>query len=395
MRSIRPDPSLALPVLLVACTWVSVLSTDLYVPSLPHLPALLDTTERAAKMTLSFNLAAFALAQLAHGPLADWLGRRTMLVAGLIGFSFASALCAMAPSILALIGGRTLQGLLSSVPSVVVLLLIYEIYGKEKAVRILGFHGMAVGLAPIMGPLLGGIVFVYFGWRANFWLLASFAAMVAAIVYRSVPETLERAIPLHLGNVMRNYLAIITQRAVLSHLLPLASVFGALFAFVTSGPFLLIDRYGVPTEQYGLYFGAVVLAAIVGGMIANRYGGVISTERLEVSAFLLAAAGIAAAALANVVALGSAVSLTLFMAVFGLGLGLMNASAPILLLESVDNVRRSSASAVAGSAQLVAASGASFWVAAFHDGTSTPMLLVMGGFVAVGALGFALAERSS
>ncbi len=392
MRSIDPEPHWTLPIFLVACTWVSVLSTDLYAPSLPHLPGLLDTTEKAAKMTMSFNLAAFALAQLVHGPLADRLGRRTMLVLGITAFSVASALCALAPSITLLIAGRTLQGLLSSVPSVVVLLLIHELYGKDKAVRILGLHGMAVGVAPIIGPLIGGVVFVHFGWRANFWLLAAFAAVVAALVYRHVPETLERPVPLKFGRVVRNYLAVIKSRAVLSHLLPLAAVFGALFAFVTSGPFLLIDRYGVPTEQYGLYFGAVSLAAIVGATVANRLGGTISAESLELSAFLFAAFGVAAGALIVFLEGGSALSLTICMAVFAVGLGLMIASAPILLLEAVDDRLKSSASAAAGSAQLVAASAASFLVAAFHDGTSTPMLLTMGGLLTIGALGFVLKE---
>ena len=392
MRSIDPDPHWTLPIFLVACTWVSVLSTDLYAPSLPHLPNLLDTTEQAAKMTMSFNLAAFALAQLAHGPLADRFGRRAMLVAGITAFSVASALCALAPSITLLIGSRTLQGLLSSVPSVVVLLLIHELYGRDRAVRILGFHGMAVGVAPIVGPLIGGIIFVHFGWRANFWFLTAFAAIVAALVYRHVPETLARPVPLQFSRVVRNYLAVINRRALLSHLLPMAAVFGALFAFVTSGPFLLIDRYGVPTEHYGLYYGAVCLAAIAGSTIANRLGGTISLERLEVSAFLLATGGIAAATLMTFVERGSALSLTVCMAVFAIGLGLTLASAPILLLEAVNDRLRSSASAVAGTTQLIAASGASFLVAAFHDGTPAPMLLTMGGLLAIGTLGFVLKE---
>ena len=393
MRSIDPTPHWTLPIFLVACTWVSVLSTDLYAPSLPHLPSLLDTTEQAAKMTMSFNLAAFALAQLAHGPLADWLGRRAMLVVGMSAFSVASALCALAPSITLLIGGRTLQGLLSSVPSVVVLLLIHELYGKDKAVRILGFHGMAVGAAPIVGPLIGGIVFVNFGWRANFWLLATFAAIVAALVYRQVPETLARPVPLKLGNVARNYLAVISMQAVLSHLLPLAAVFGALFAFVTSGPFLLIDRYSVPTERYGFYYGAVCVAVIVGGTIANRLGGKVSAAHLEAFAFLLAAGGIAVALSITLLEGGSSASLTACMTIFAGGLGLMIATAPLMILEAVDERLRSSASAVAGSAQLVAASGASFLVAIFHDGTSMPMLLTMSALLAVGALGFVLKEN--
>ncbi len=393
MRSINPEPHWTLPIFLVACTWVSVLSTDLYAPSLPHLPRLLDTTEQAAKMTMSFNLAAFALAQLAHGPLADRLGRRTMLVAGITSFSAASALCALAPSITPLIGGRTLQGLLSSVPSVVVLLLIHELYSQDKAVRILGFHGMAVGAAPIVGPLIGGIVFVNFGWQANFWLLAAFAAVVAALVYRQVPETLTRPVPLNFRNVARNYLAVISKRAVLSHLLPLAAVFGALFAFVTNGPFLLIDLYGVPTQQYGFYYGAVCLAVIVGGTIANRLGGKVNAAYLEAFSFLLAVGGIAAALSITSLKGGSSMSLIVCIAIFAVGLGLMIATAPLLLLEAVDQQLRSSASAVSGSAQLVAASGASFLVAVFQDGTSMPMLLTMGGLLMIGATGFVLKEN--
>ena len=391
-RSIR-KPHWTLPIYLVACTWVSVLSTDLYAPSLPHLPALLDTTEQAAKMTMSFNLAAFALAQLVHGPLADSLGRRTVLVMGITAFSVASALCALAPSITLLIGGRTLQGLLSSVPSVVVLLLIHELYAKDKAVRILGFHGMAVAVAPIVGPLIGGIIFVHFGWRANFWLLAAFAALVAVLVYRHVPETLQRPVPVKVGSVIANYLKVISRRAVLSHLLPLAAVFGALFAFVTSGPFILIDRYDIPTKHYGLYYGTVCLTVIVGGAIANGFGGRISTERLEASAFLLAISGVAVAGWSTIFGDESPLSLTISMSIFAIGLGLMLATGPILLLEAVDDRLKSSASAIAGSTQLVAASVASFLVAAFHDGTSTPMLLTMGGLLAIGTLGFALKDH--
>ncbi|MGI9506759.1 MAG: multidrug effflux MFS transporter, partial [Geminicoccaceae bacterium] len=361
--------------------------------SLPHLPALLDTTEQAAKMTMSLNLAAFALAQLVHGPLADSLGRRTVLVMGITAFSVASALCALAPSITLLIGGRTLQGLLSSVPSVVVLLLIHELYAKDKAVRILGFHGMAVAVAPIVGPLIGGIIFVHFGWRANFWLLAAFAALVAVLVYRHVPETLQRPVPVKVGSVIANYLKVISRRAVLSHLLPLAAVFGALFAFVTSGPFILIDRYDIPTKHYGLYYGTVCLTVIVGGAIANGFGGRISTERLEASAFLLAISGVAVAGWSTIFGDESPLSLTISMSIFAIGLGLMLATGPILLLEAVDDRLKSSASAIAGSTQLVAASVASFLVAAFHDGTSTPMLLTMGGLLAIGTLGFALKDR--
>ena len=393
MQSSDPKPHWSVPVLLVACTWVSVLSTDLYAPSLPHLPDLLDTTEQAAKMTMSVNLAAFALAQLVHGPLADRFGRRALLVAGVGAFSVASALCALAPSIEALILGRWVQGLLSSVPSVVVLLVIHELYGRGRSVRILGFHGMAVGVAPVLGPLIGGYVFIHFGWRANFWLLALIAAVTAAFVWRGVPETLAAPVPVRWRQTAKSYLSILSQRSAVSHLLPMSGVFGALFAFITAGPFLLIDRHGISTEDYGLYFGVVILAAITGAVIANRAGERIDTERLEAAAFASAACGVGIVAAALTLDLESAATITAGMTVFGLGLGLIMASGPVLMLESVIDQPRSAASAIAGSAQLVAASGASFLVSAMHHQTAWPMVDVMIGLIALGAIGFVIRPR--
>ena len=386
-------PHWSVPVLLVACTWVSVLSTDLYAPSLPHLPDLLDTTERAVMMTMGVNLAAFALAQLFHGPLADRFGRRTMLVAGVGAFSVASALCALAPSIEALMLGRLVQGLLSSVPSVVVLLLIHELYGRGQSVRILGFHGMAVGVAPVLGPLIGGYIFVHFGWRANFWLLALIAVVTAVFVWRGVPETLRRPVRFRWRRTAKSYLTILTHRGAVSHLMPMAAVFGGIFAFITAGPFLLIDRHGVSTEDYGLYFGVVILAAILGGVIANRAGGKVETEKLEMAAFASAAAGVAVLAAVLAMDRESAVTITMGMAVFGIGLGLILASGPILLLEAVGDRSRSAASAIAGSLQLVAASGASFLVSAMHHQTAWPMVNIMIGLIAVGSIGFVIRRR--
>ncbi|MGI9413817.1 MAG: multidrug effflux MFS transporter [Hyphomicrobiales bacterium] len=388
-----PKPNWSIPVLLVACTWVSVLSTDLYAPSLPHLPELLDTTEQAAKMTMSVNLAAFALAQLVHGALADRFGRRALLVAGVGSFSVASALCALAPSIEALILGRWVQGLLSSVPSVVVLVVIHELYGRGQSVRILGFHGMAVGVAPVLGPLIGGYIFIHFGWRANFWLLALIAATTAALVWRGVPETLRAPVPLDLRQTAKNYLAILSLRKALAHLLPMSVVFGGLFAFITAGPFLLIDRHGVSTEDYGLYFGIVILAAIAGGVIVNRAGGRIDTEKLEAAGFASAVCGVAIVAAALVLDMETAATITAGMTVFGLGVGLINASGPILLLDSVGDLPRSAASAIVGSAALVAASGASFLVSTMHHQTAWPMVNVMIGLIVLGCVGFVIRRR--
>jgi multidrug resistance protein len=133
-------------------------------------------------MVVSVNLAAYAIAQLVHGPLADAFGRKRLLVTSFSLFAVVSAVCALATQMEVLLAGRFLQGLLSSVPSVVIILLIRELYDEQRALRVMALYGATLGLAPAIGPLLGGYLHVWFGWQAGFLLIASLAVLVLLLV---------------------------------------------------------------------------------------------------------------------------------------------------------------------------------------------------------------------
>ncbi|PWG74612.1 Bcr/CflA family drug resistance efflux transporter, partial [Enterococcus hirae] len=87
------------------------------------MPRAFGTSITAAQMTVSINLAAYALAQLVHGPVADAIGRRRLLLGAFRAFAATSVGCALAPDMGWLLSGRFLQGLFSSVPSVVIVLM--------------------------------------------------------------------------------------------------------------------------------------------------------------------------------------------------------------------------------------------------------------------------------
>jgi len=149
------------------------LSTDLYTPSLPSLPEVFGTTAPTVQLTMSVNLAAFALAQLFHGPLADRFGRRPVLLTGMILFAATAVMAASAWSIGALILARALMGMAAAVEAVIALAVILDLYDEAGAVRVLAFYSMVIAIAPAVAPLVGGYVHVWLGWRANFWLLAA------------------------------------------------------------------------------------------------------------------------------------------------------------------------------------------------------------------------------
>lgn len=377
------------PAVLVACTSVSILSTDLYTPSLPHLPRLLGSDAETVQLTMSLNLAAYAAAQLMHGPLADRFGRRRLLLAGFLCFLVASLGCALAQSIGGLLAGRIAQGLFSSVPSVVVILVIRELYDRAQSVRIMGYYGMAVGLAPALGPLIGGYIHVYAGWRMNFFVLAALALLVMLLVARYLPETGTRdATALRPGRIVSGYWRLLRRPVYLRYLIPLSTVFGAFFAFVTAGPFVLIDRLGVATEDYGLYYGIMVLAFMAGSLAANRLARRWAPERLVQSAVVIAL--FAGLALLGPLLAGreSLIGIVFAMALLTFAIGLLLASGPICLLDAAGDAPQGPASALVGSLQLTAASLAGLLVGSFHDGTPLPLAVTIASFAAIAALGY-------
>jgi len=377
------------PAVLVACTGVSILSTDLYLPSLPHLPELLESDQATVQLTLSLNLLAYSLAQLVHGPLSDRIGRRRLLLIGLGLFCLASLACALAGGIGTLLAGRIAQGLTGSVGAVVILLIIRDLFAGAKAMQVMAAYGLAVGLVPAVGPLLGGYVFTWFGWRANFLLLAAATVTVMMMVARWVPETGERdPMALAPARVLRSYAALLANPGYLRFFLPLTCMFGALFAFITDGPFILIEQLDVATEDYGLYHAVLVLAYMAGSFLVARLA-----HRVTPSDFVrlaLATAALGAVVLILPVAFGSTALPTLMLgiAIYSLALGFILASGPLCLLEAVEAGPKGPASALLGASQMGAGSLAGLLVALLHDGTALPMAGILAGFVGIGVTGY-------
>lgn len=378
-----------IPAVLVSCTGVNILSTDLYAPSLPHLPRLLGTSPEMVQLTISLNLAAYASAQLVHGPLADRFGRRALLLVGLFGFLIASLGCAVAPSIDGLLIGRIAQGIFSSVPGVVVVLVVRELYKDERAVRIMGLYGMALGVVPAIGPLIGGYIYLFAGWRMNFLVLAALGGFVMLLVMRYLPETgVPDGAALRPRRIAAAYLRLLRLRAYLRYLIPLAGLFGSFFAFVTAGPFVLIDQLGVATQHYGLAYGLLVLAFIAGGLAVNRLAGRLTADRLVRDSVIIALVGGFALLLPVLAGHESLVGILFGMTILTFGIGLILASGPICLLDAAGDGPRGSASALVSALQMAAASLAGLLVGSFHNGTALPMAAVIASFVSVAALGY-------
>jgi MFS transporter, DHA1 family, multidrug resistance protein len=385
-----------IPLLLVSVTSAVILSTDLYTPSLPHLPAYFGTDAATVQLTMSLNVAAFALGQLFLGPLSDRVGRRPVFVVALAAFVLTSIASALAPDVESLIVARTLMGAAASAEAVLGYATINDLYDERDSARVLSAYGMAMAITPAVAPFIGGYVHIWFGWRANFVLLAVIAAVVTALIARFLPETLATR-DLHALAPRRfvgGYGSLVVNRMFMGPALATGFLIGGLFAFVTEGPFLMIDRLGVATEDYGLYYAVMIGAFFLSSLTANRL-----VKRVAVEVLLrlgLAIQAAAAAALVAGVLAGLLTPWTLILPVSAgiFGLGWVMATAPVRAFAAARGGGGGQAAAMLGFLQMAGGAVGAQLVALFHDGTALPFTAIFAGSILLAIATYFLACRA-
>ncbi len=288
----RPN-GLVVTALLTALVALGPMSTDLYLPSLPGLLRHFDADIAEVQLTLSVFLVGLAVGQLVYGPLSDRFGRRPVLLAGLILYVVASAICALAPGVPTLIAARLLQATGACAGPVVCRAVVRDVHGREGAARILSYMGAAMALAPALGPILGGFVEAWLGWRANFAILCIYGAVGLALTAAILPETAP-----HRGEsgggldaALRGYLGLLGQRVYIGFVLCCALAYGGIFSFISGSSFVFVDIIGLAPQLYGVCFGAIVLGYILGTLVGGRLTRRIGVERLVRTGGLISAVG--------------------------------------------------------------------------------------------------------
>lgn len=275
-------PSFGLGALLTTLVALGPLSTDLYLPSLPTLAEVFATDAARVQLTLSVFLVGFAVAQLAYGPLSDRYGRRPVMLGGLALYFLASLGCLLASSIEQLIVARFVQAVGACAGPVLGRAIVRDAWGPLEAARTLAYVSGAMALAPLVGPALGGLLTVNFGWQANFVALALFSGLQIAAVWVWLGETNAHPDPnaTRLGRMLENFANFLVDRNYLGYLLALALSYSMLFAFISGSSFILIGRFGLSPAVFGLCFGLVVLGYICGTQIAGRLVRRVGPDRL-------------------------------------------------------------------------------------------------------------------
>ncbi|MFO1284279.1 MAG: multidrug effflux MFS transporter [Burkholderiales bacterium] len=267
--------SWSLAALLAALVMLGPFSIDMYLPAFPAIGADFAVPPVAMQATLSAYLFAYAFMMLWHGALSDALGRRPVVLAGLVVYAIATLGCAIAGNIESMWLARALQGLSAGAGMVVGRALIRDRFHGAEAQKVMSQVTLVFSIAPAVAPVAGGLLLEAFGWRSIFVTLLGFTLALFAWTAKALPETHPEAArsPLDARSLWRNY------RRVLGHpdFLLLAAVpacnFSAFFLYIAAAPAFLVGHLGVSTTGFAWLFVPLIAGVMIGAATSGRLAG--------------------------------------------------------------------------------------------------------------------------
>ena len=206
------------------------LAIDMYLPSMPVIAKQFGVEAGSVQMTLSAYMLGFALGQLFYGPMSDSIGRKPVILWGTLIFAIAGGACAMAQSIDQLINLRFLHGLSAAAASVVINALMRDMFTKDEFSRMMSFVILVMTIAPLLAPMIGGALLLWFSWHAIFWTMGAAALIGSLLVAFFIKETLpkERRQKFHLRTTLGNFASLFRHKRVLSYMLASAFSFAGM-----------------------------------------------------------------------------------------------------------------------------------------------------------------------
>lgn len=364
------------------------LAVDFYLPGFPAIALAFGTDEKHVQLTLASYFLGLSIGQLAYGPVADRFGRRIPLLFGASLFTLASLACAFAPNLEWLIGARFVQALGGCAGMVIARAIVSDRCDAVQSAKVFSQLMLVMGLAPILAPMLGGLLVNLYGWQSIFISLTAFSALASIAVALGLPESMPATHPRQpLSGALTQYRRLLGDRIFLGHALTGGIAMAGMFSYIAGSPFVFIKLYGVPPEHYGWLFGTnaagFILVSQLNARLVGKKGPAFLLSRviwmyLAAALALLAIAGLRTEQLWPLL-------VPLFICIACLGSITPNASACAM---NGQWARAGSASALLGCLQFSVAAAAAALVGVLHDGTALPMALVIS---SCGALAVTLA----
>lgn len=282
----KPATPWRLLALLMAMTAIGPATLNMVVPALPGLTRTLATDAGTVQLTLSLYLLSLATAQLLLGPLSDRFGRRPVVLVGLSIAVIASLGAIATSSIGALIAVRIVQAIGAATGIVMGRAIIRDLFDRERAAAMLGLVTTAMVIAPMVSPMIGGLLDTAFGWEAIFLFLATFSAVVLTWAFTVLPETRPQTAAHTAAGFWQDVRGLLGTAKFYGYVLAGALGSAPFFTFIGGGPHVVVTLMGRSSAEFGLWFAVTSLGYMSGNFSVSRL-----SQRFGIDALIVAGIG--------------------------------------------------------------------------------------------------------
>lgn len=253
--------SVSLTLLLAAATAISPFALQIIAPAMPTLSRELKTPEELVQLLVSLSMAALAVSAIIYGPLADRYGRRPVMLSGLALAFFGALLAAMSDAFWAVLLGRLLQAAGAGAGMVLSRAIARDLFAYREAAVLISRITAIMVVAPMMAPLVGGLMLEAISWRAIFYLIAGLCALLFTLLYFRLDESLKEPSPsLSIGVALSDYGLIMRRKAFWAPGVAASASISGFFLFVGGAPYVMERAYNYSAAEYGVLFLAISAA---------------------------------------------------------------------------------------------------------------------------------------
>ena len=266
MKNVRNTaPSLLLIIVLVGFPQIS---ESIFTPVLPQISQNMQVSAATSQLTMSIYFIAFAIGVLFWGQLSDKIGRRQAMNLGIIVYLLGNIGLYASPAFHFLLASRFIQAFGASVGSVVTQTIMRESFDGIQGAKVFSKVGAAMALSPAFGPLIGGAIQTYFGYRNVFSTLIIMATLVLLYSYARLPETRDTT-SIQRVSLLKVTVKLLKDPVVWAYGLLIGGINGILFGYYSEAPFIFMEHFSYSSVKYGSLGITLALASLLGAILVN------------------------------------------------------------------------------------------------------------------------------
>ncbi|MFC7376200.1 multidrug effflux MFS transporter [Brachybacterium sp. GCM10030267] len=283
----REKAGARLTLTLASLVMIGPFSIDTVFPAFTRIGQEFGSDDVALQQLVSAYLAAFAVMSVFHGPLSDALGRKKVIVGGLVIYILGMFGCILAPNIGSLVLLRVLQGMSAGAATVVSRVIIRDMFSGSEAQRLMSRVMMIFSVAPALAPIFAGWLLLLGDWR---WVFAGVGiyALVVLVLALQLPETLppEARTRLRVGALLGSLAHVGRSPVMLRVAAASAFGFASQFVFIAAASIFMVDLLGLGEQDFWVLFVPLIIGMVSGAWVVGRVADLMERSRLITFGYL-------------------------------------------------------------------------------------------------------------